>query len=138
MDREEYLKQRETYDNRKAHQTELLDKYLLTISTGSFGLSFLFIEKIVKGAMKNPRVLVYSWIMFAFSVISSLLSFIFSKKAHEKAIEEWDKQYTDENYTYKEPKENFITTVFNWYSFLFLLIGFVSFIIFGYYNIVGE
>lgn len=137
-EREEYIKVRSDYNNEHSQQTNLLDKYILTISTGSFGLSFLFIEKIVKDVMKCPKVLVFSWIMFVLSIISSLLSFTFSKAAISKTIEEYDKMYENENYEFKTPVQDKFTTIFNWYSFGFLILGFISFIVFGYFNVIGE
>lgn len=132
--REEYLKVRAEYENARAQQSATLDKYIFTISTGAFGLSLLFIEKIVKGTMKNPRFLVFAWIMFALSVLSCLLSYISSKSAFSKTIEEYDKMYVNENYTFKKPFQDFLTSVFNWYSFGFLIFGFGSFFIFVFFN----
>lgn len=137
-EREEYIKVRSDYDKEHSQQTNLLDKYILTISTGSFSLSFLFIEKIVKEVMKCPKVLVFSWIMFVLSIISSLLSFICSKSAISKTIKEYDKMYEDENYEFITPIQDRFTSIFNWYSFGFLILGFISFIVFGYFNVVGE
>lgn len=137
-EREEYLTQRKVYSDEETRQTDNLDKYLLAISSGSFGLSFMFIEKILKESMKNPYVLFYSWIMFALSIISSLLSFACSKHAHSKAIEEYDKMYNNSNYEFKTPIIDNFTKIFNWYSFGFLIIGFIAFIVFAYINVIGE
>lgn len=138
MDRNEYLEVRKEYNNQESQQTNNLDKYLLTISTGSFGLSFLFIEKITKGVMLHPKILIYSWIMFVCSIISSLLSFVFSRDAHSKAIKEYDKQYQNPDYSFKTPIQDLFTRIFNWYAFGFLIIGFASFILFAYNNLMGE
>ena len=136
--REEYLKQREKYDSQLMQQSNLLDKYLLTISTGSFGLSFAFIDKIVKDTMKAPTTLVLSWIMFALSVISSLLSFVFSKRAFKKAIEELDEKYEHPEYKFDTSFQDLQTKTFNVFSFIFLILGFSAFIFFAYNNIIGE
>lgn len=138
IERDEYLKIRADYDKEKSQQAAALDKYILTISTGSFGLSFLFIEKIVHGEIQHPRILVLSWIMFVFSIISSLLSFIFSKNAISKTIEAYDKMYIEESDEFKTPIEDNFTKIFNWYSFGFLILGFISFIVFSYFNLTGE
>ena len=45
--RKECLDQRNSYIKDYSQQSDLLDKHLLTISTGSFGLSFIFVDKIV-------------------------------------------------------------------------------------------
>ncbi len=137
-ERKEYLDQRKSYANEKSQQSNILDKYLLTISTGSFGLSFLFIEKIVKGQIIQPKVLVYSWIMFLFSIIFSLLSFVFSKHAFSKTIEEYDKMQENPDYEFKMPIANNFTIICNWYAFAFLVIGFATFIAFAYFNVMGE
>lgn len=136
--REEYLKQREKYDSQLTQQSNFLDKYLLTISTGSFGLSFAFIDKIVKVTMKAPEVLVVSWIMFALSIISSLLSFIFSKRAFKKAIDDLDNNYENPTYKFDISFQNLQTKTFNVFSFIFLIIGFSTFIFFAYKNVIGE
>lgn len=136
--REEYLQQREKYVTGLTQQANILDKYLLTISTGSFGLSFAFIDEIVKTTMKEPIVLVIAWVMFASSVISSLLSFVFSKRAFSQAIEKLDKNYENPKYSVDISFENLQTKTFNVFSFLFLIIGFVTFIFFAYKNVIGE
>lgn len=133
--RKEYLEIRQGYDKEKSQQTEVLDKYILTISTGSFGLSLLFVEKLIKGIINEPKLLICSWIMFSLSIISSLLSFIFSKSAFSKTIEEYDKMYKDSDYKFKMPIQDFFTKVANWYAFGFLIAGFVFIILFAYYNI---
>ncbi len=138
IDRQEYNNTRQEYVNQETHQTDNLDKYILTISTGSFGLSFIFIEKIVKEPIIYPKILVYSWIMFVCSIISSLLSFLFSKIAHEKSIKEYDRFYNNQDTEFKIPIQDKFTRIFNGYSLGFLIVGFVSFIIFAYFNVVGE
>ena len=135
ISQQEYLKVRKNYDKDISQQTELFDKYILLISTGSFGVSFLFIEKIIKGQIICKWLLIYIWTLFILSIISSLLSFAFSKKALSKAIEEYDKMYNDQNYEYKEPIQNLFTSIFNWYALGFLIVGFLCFLIFGYFNL---
>lgn len=137
IERDEYLKVRSDYDKEKSQQAAALDKYILTISTGSFGLSFLFIEKIVHGEIQHPRILVFSWVMFVLSIVSSLLSFIFSKNAISKTIEEYDKMYNEGSKEFKIPIEDNFTKIFNWYAFGFLILGFISFIVFSYFNVTG-
>lgn len=132
--RDEYLKVRAEYENARAQQSATLDKYIFTISTGAFGLSLLFIENLVKEIMKFPHFLLFSWIMFSLSVLSCLLSYISSKSAFARTIEEYDKMYEDENYTFQKPFQDFLTSVFNWYSLGFLVLGFASFFIFVFYN----
>ena len=81
--------------NEETKRKECLDQrnsYIKDLSTGSFGLSFIFVDKIVQDTIQRPGILVYSWVMFACSVICCLLSFICSKAGFKKAIEEIDEQ----------------------------------------------
>lgn len=132
--RKEYLNVRAEYEKERSQQSATLDKYIFTISTGAFGLSLLFIERIVTEIIERPRYLVFSWIMFALSVLSCLLSYITSKSAFSKTIEEYDKMYEDEEHEFNKPIQDFLTSVFNWYSFGFLVLGFCAFFLFVFCN----
>lgn len=136
MNREEYLKQREEYEEGRSQQSDLLDKHLLTITTGSFGLSFLFVEKVANNPIVKPEILIMAWVFFACSVISSLLSFVCSKNAFKKAIQELDEQYENPNHVFNTSYEDYKTTTFNVFSFIFLILGFAAFILFAYFNIM--
>lgn len=134
--RKEYLEQRKSYVEDYSQQSDLLDKHLLTISTGSFGLSFIFVEKIVQETIQKPKILVYSWILFACSVICCLLSFICSKAAFKKAIEELDKQNNNAKHKFDTSFQDLRTSTFNIFSIIFLILGFGTFIVFAYFNVV--
>lgn len=134
--RKEYLEQRKSYVEDYSQQSDLLDKHLLTISTGSFGLSFIFVEKIVQETIQKPKILVYSWILFACSVICCLLSFICSKAAFKKAIDELDKQNNNAKHKFDTSFQDLRTSTFNIFSIIFLILGFGTFIVFAYFNVV--
>lgn len=136
--RKEYLDQRNSYIKDYSQQSDLLDKHLLTISTGSFGLSFIFVDKIVQDTIQRPGFLVYSWIMFACSVICCLLSFICSKAGFKKAIEEIDEQIENPKHKFDTSLQDLRTSTFNVLSFVSLILGFISFIAFAYFNVMGE
>ena len=73
MDRNEYLEVRKEYNNQESQQTNNLDKYLLTISTGSFGLSFLFVWEILKGGGGVGGVIETSVFYPAFFIVKKIV-----------------------------------------------------------------
>lgn len=134
-ERKEYLQQRSEYDKQVTLQSENLDKYLLALSSGAFGLSFLFIEKVLDESIIYINIIFYAWIMFTLTIITTLISFACSRHAHTKAIQEYDKMYENPTYEFKTPITNYFTNIFNCYSFGFLIIGLIAFIVFAYINI---
>ena len=110
--------------NEETKRKECLDQrnsYIKDLSTGSFGLYFIFVDKIVQDTIQRPGILVYSWVMFACSVICCLLSFICSKAGFKKAIELDEKiykkikEYKEREdaviFTFDTHSENYLNTV---------------------------
>ena len=120
--------------NEETKRKECLDQrnsYIKDLSTGSFGLSFIFVDKIVQDTIQRPG-------MFACSVICCLLSFICSKAGFKKAIEEIDEQIENPKHKFDTSLQDLRTSIFNVLSFVSLIFGFASFILFAYNNLMGE
>ena len=127
--------------NEETKRKECLDQrnsYIKDLSTGSFGLSFIFVDKIVQDTIQRSGILVYSWVMFACSVICCLLSFICSKAGFKKAIEEIDEQIENPKHKFDTSLQDLRTSIFNVLPFVSLIFGFASFILFAYNNLMGE
>lgn len=75
------------------NQVNMLDKAILTISTGVFGISITFIEKIAGENPTNTWALIVSWSLFVLTIISTLFSFRASQKALRVARDLLDEQY---------------------------------------------
>jgi hypothetical protein len=121
--RKEYLEYRQLYADIKHQQCDQYDKYMLSLSSGSFALTFAFINDIVKGSFNQKEVLLLGWTMFVLAILSTLLSFKFSQLAHDRAIIEIDKCYEDENHVFKESFSNIVVKALNWYSLGFFVFG---------------
>lgn len=105
---------------------EQYDKTVITLSTGALGLSFAFIKDIVNIKIANNlNFLTGSWICFTLSVLSVLLSFLASKYALDKAI-----IAEDNNEEITTNKVDLITTILNWLSAIFFIVGLVFMIVF--------
>lgn len=112
---------------------EQYDKTLITLSTGALGLSFAFIKDVVdiKGA-SDINFLTGAWICFTLSVLSVLLSFLSSKYALDQAI-----VAEDNNEEVKANRMDLITTILNWLSAAFFIVGLIFIIVFVKINL-GE
>jgi hypothetical protein len=93
--KELYERQKKIYDDQMSlwdtfHKTASdmdarFDKALFTIAAGSFGLSFAFIDKIVKLASAQLTwVLVASWVFFAGCLIVIVLGHLLSAEAYRR------------------------------------------------------
>ena len=77
-------------------QLRTYDKALLSLSSGAFGLSILFVDKIagdhIDGAVHDGRFfLVTAWTCFLAAVLCTLASFQTSSEAGHKAAQEADR-----------------------------------------------
>lgn len=111
---------------------EEYDKTVILLSTGALGISFTFIKDIVHldGAIMI-HFLVGAWICWALSTTSVLYSFYSSKKAMTKAIKDFDENKDDMN------NSDRWTTILNFWSGAFFVIGLIFMIVFVKNNIGG-
>jgi hypothetical protein len=93
--KESYERQKKIYDNNIAlwepfnktssEMDARFDKALFTIAAGSFGLSFVFIDKLVPlASAKLSWVLVASWVCFALCLIVMVLGHLLSAEAYRR------------------------------------------------------
>ncbi|MBL1245004.1 MAG: hypothetical protein COA39_011575 [Sulfurimonas sp.] len=110
---------------------EQYDKTVITLSTGALGLSFVFIKDVVDVKVaSNINFLTGAWICFALSVLSVLLSFLASKYALDRAI-----VAEDNNEEIGIDRADSITTILNWLSAAFFIVGLVFMIVFVKLNL---
>lgn len=78
--------------------TESFDRYLLTLSSGAFGLSVAFIKDIIPiGFATWIPCLIASWIAFLFCILITLVSFRVSIQALENSIPYLEEYYLKGN-----------------------------------------
>lgn len=92
LEREAYLEERKSLVEAEGEASQSLDKALITLSAGAFGLSLLFISRIAP----NPealRWLYVAWGGFVASLVTILSSFLVSQKAFRRARELLDEDF---------------------------------------------
>jgi hypothetical protein len=111
------------------------DKWVLTLASGSLGLSLTFIEKIVPHPeVSTINILISAWSFLGFSILMTLLSFLFSQRACLKNI-----QIIENKLNKVEVNNNNIFTtmtgMLNWLSMISFLTGIALLIAFAVNNI---
>lgn len=110
------------------------EKQLNYISAGSLGISMIVVEKIVKDLSKTNHnyYLILSWCFLGLTLVSNLLSHVFSSWVHGKTLSE----INSEAYDYESAKKrNRRINIWNFISIAFLLTGIIIQIIFISLNI---
>jgi hypothetical protein len=116
----------------KSHDS--FEKQLNYISAGALGLSMIIVEKIVKdlSITKNNYLLILSWCFLGLTLISNLLSHVYSSRVHGKTLNE----IQTESYSYNcALNRNKNINVWNIVSISFLLLGILLQLIFITINI---
>ncbi|NPD75318.1 hypothetical protein [Oceanispirochaeta sp. M1] len=88
-----YIKVRDDYKASYRSQTNQYDKYLITLASGSFGISFAFVDSFLPKVIKNPVLLPLAWAAFALCILLSLIAFLVGVKAFETQIKLHDVEY---------------------------------------------
>lgn len=82
---------------------EQFDKAILTLSSGGLGLSLAFLKDVVKTRPPvGEPILVVSWVLFAVSILSTLVSFLFSERAIVDHQEFARRYYLESNQEYRD------------------------------------
>src|SRR3972149_7557542 len=108
----------------KQSSQNTLDKHLISLSSGSLGLSIIFINNIVKD---NPiyckELLTISWILFSMTILLVLISFFSSIYSFSKAISQTDSQKIHD----EEPGGawNIFTKILNVINIVFFILGLI-------------
>lgn len=116
----------------KSHDS--FEKQINYISAGALGISMLFIEKVVKdiSSSKCNSILIFSWSFFALTLLSNLLSHIYTSNSHDKTLSEiYSEAYDDK----KAGSRNSNIKIWNIISIILLLLGIIFQIIFISLNI---
>jgi hypothetical protein len=73
------------FEQRQANEDDKTDRWMMTMASGSFGLSFAFIDKIVplKGAV-NIMLLISAWSCFLSVLVIGIIGFTVSSFLHLK------------------------------------------------------
>ena len=110
------------------------EKQLNYISAGALGLSMIIVDKIVKdlSTTRSNYNLIMSWCFLGPTLVSNLLSHVYTSQAHSKTISEiYDEKYDYSNAVARNKKIG----RWNIFSIAFLLIGITLQIIFIATNI---
>ena len=113
------------------------DKSIVSLSGGALGISLVFIKDIIGAA--QPLFLwcvVVAWSLWAFSIMSVVISYFTSGIALRKATAQHDKK--EENQGRPGGCAAIVTQIFNILSGSSFVIGIVFFIIFSANNIEGR
>lgn len=94
LERDAYLEERKTLVEAEGEASKSLDKALITLSAGAFGLSLLFIYRIAP-APQAVGWLYIAWGGFVLSLVSILLSFLASQWAFRRAREILDDEFNN-------------------------------------------
>ena len=116
------------------HQASLnYDKAIMTLSGGSLGISITFLKDIVPLPLAATKLFLFvSWIAFAVSLASILVSYLFSMESLRKTIHQ-----VDDGTLYTNPIGGFATKLTEFLRILAaigFLVGVVAFIWFALSN----
>jgi hypothetical protein len=127
---EAYLKERESLIRESGTQSESYDKYLLTLSSGTFGLTITFLNSVLESIKPCTKWMISSaWSFLALTILLTLTSFLCSIKAYDKQIDIIEETMLNN----KEARNNCwssVTGVLNIISGLSFVIGIVFLLIF--------
>jgi len=119
-------------------------KNILAIASGSFGVSFAFINQIVplSGAV-HIAVLVLSWLFFGLSIVCAVLEPRVGSVIQDKLLDDIEKniELGYEGKPYKKTNKRLLmlpTRVLSWLSFIFFVIGVICLLYFVYLNMVAP
>ena len=94
VDRNSYLDERKTSILAEHEQAASYDKWLMTLASGSLGLSITFFKEIAPRPIDDSMFwLMVAWAAFALSIIGTLASFLVSQSAHRFYVYQLDEDY---------------------------------------------
>src|SRR5687767_10632832 len=122
-------KYRESLNESAKESQDLFDKYILLLSTGALGASFSFLRDIAgPGPYLCLGALILSWYFWTVSIISTLISFPTSRRAHEVKFDQPEDDRSRSGY-------ETTTEVLNLLSGTAFIAGIVSIAIFVFNNL---
>jgi len=89
-----YLEERKSLVDAEREGSRLFDKAILTLTAGAFGLSLTFIRQMAPDIKSGTAfMLVYAWVGFCVSLLSTLISFLTSQSACSRQREMLEAEY---------------------------------------------
>ncbi|MBC3879350.1 hypothetical protein H8K38_16190 [Undibacterium sp. FT79W] len=125
-------------EKRQVSSSENFDKSILTYSSWALGVSIAFLKDFIPITVANFSCLLYqSWILFAFSIAATTISFLLSYKGLELSLSYAEKYFLDENHDYlnKDNIYNKIVKKLNWASGVAFIFGLIFTLIFVMSNL---
>jgi hypothetical protein len=133
LDRETYLGHRQSLFDGAGEAQQNLDKALLALSAGAFGLSIAFVSQVEPA---GAVILMYrAWIAFGLSILCELASFVTAKWAHQKDVVILDEDYERLANSERRSRWNVATTALNTLAGLGFVSGAVCFTLFVARNV---
>jgi len=132
---EVYINERNSLVEAIKSSSNQFDKAILTLVAGALALSLTFVDKISPTPISTEYILT-AWILFSLSLLFTLISFLTSRLACEKQIENLESEYFDgiESNKLKNPF-GVTTSILNYASILLFLLGVVFLILFCWENL---
>ena len=135
MEEEEYKFERETLYKQAAEEDSKYVKYLVTLSAGALALSLTFITKVADKPV-GVDYLIIAWGLLIFSLCSIILSSLFSVTGCLRNVRKLDKSYEEEIEYKTSWFKNFVLPL-NWISFITLVFGLLTLVVFVCKNLGG-
>ena len=137
LDYNTYLKERKSLIDAEREGARSFDKFILTLSAGSFGLSLTFINKIASDITRwTIWLLAVTWSFFLLSILSTLVSFLMSQLSCRRQRDIIDKACTEGTDPCNETnKPSQWTDWLNVASIAFFVLGALFLIIFSITNV---
>lgn len=134
MPRSEYLVEHYRLVESQYSSSRAFDKWVLTLAGGSFTLSLSFMQNLAKDSPRAGWSLIVGWSALIATVLSTLLSFRTSYKAHDVEIDNLRADY--ELKPRKANRWSCATRVLNWFSATAFTTGLGGLAVFALVNLL--
>lgn len=130
-----YLDERKQLIDAERETAQQFDKAILTLAAGALALSITFIKQIAPHPKSQSiYFLIVAWILFSFSILSTLISFLVSQAACRRQREILDQDISEKERKIKNNAADW-TNRLNYLSIAFFILGIVFLIIFSAINL---
>ncbi len=155
-DRSEYLENRKSLIDMEFNLANNFDKYMLTLSAGSLGITITFCREIAKIPISCPWLLILSWAGFILAILCILVGLhksqdclrirreISDLKYKQKKPENGNKELQDQILTEIKGAQNrwkyydWWVTKLNWTAIISFVTGVILVILFTAFNFKGD
>lgn len=130
-----YIEERKILVESLQKGSQSFDKAILTLASGSFGLTIIFLRDIVPIPYENTKWLLhYSWSLFALTILLILISFLTSQKACLRQIDNAYEVLVNHSTNIKNYWA-IITMILNYTSIVLLIISYICWGLFVFQNL---